>query len=85
MDPAEPKKVLQKAKQEGVKVVAIATTHHHSDHAGGNDELLSLVKPETIPVYAGDDRISPTNKVCAAIQSKTTVVGVEFIDIIKAT
>ena len=42
-------------REEGVKVSVVLTTHHHWDHAGGNEELLK--KTGNIPVYGGDDRI----------------------------
>jgi hydroxyacylglutathione hydrolase len=56
VDPVEPKKVLEAAEKEGVSIKAIYTTHHHWDHAGGNEELLKSLPPGT-PVYGGDDRI----------------------------
>jgi len=63
VDPAEPNKLLATAEHEGVPVRAIYTTHHHWDHAGGNEELLKKL-PHGIPVYGGDDRIPGlTNKV----------------------
>ena len=34
VDPAQPEKVLEAAKREGVQLVACLTTHHHADHAG---------------------------------------------------
>lgn len=39
------------------------TTHHHWDHAGGNEKLISKFKSK-LDVYGGDDRIGAlTNKV----------------------
>ena len=35
---------------------AILTTHHHWDHAGGNEQLLKLLKGD-VKVYGGDNRI----------------------------
>jgi hydroxyacylglutathione hydrolase len=43
VDPAEPGKVLQAAKNEGLTVSQVLTTHHHWDHAGGNEEMSKLV------------------------------------------
>ena len=37
VDPYTPSKVKAAAEQLGVKVVAGITTHHHSDHSGGNE------------------------------------------------
>jgi len=62
VDPAEPEKVIAAAKREGVEIVCVMTTHHHWDHAGGNEALLGLIP--NLPVYGGDDRIPKlTNKV----------------------
>jgi hydroxyacylglutathione hydrolase len=55
VDPVEPKKVLEAAEKEGVPIKAIYTTHHHWDHAGGNEELLKSL-PKGTPVYGADDR-----------------------------
>ena len=50
------KRQLATAKKEGVKIVGVLTTHHHSDHAGGNNVMVELVGGEKpIPVYAFDD------------------------------
>jgi hydroxyacylglutathione hydrolase len=42
-DPVEPAKVLAAAEKEGVALTTVLTTHHHWDHAGGNDEIKALV------------------------------------------
>jgi hypothetical protein len=34
VDPVEPEKLIEKAKQEGVKLTTVLTTHHHWDHSG---------------------------------------------------
>lgn len=36
VDPYDVPKVSQAAKELGVKIVSVLTTHHHFDHAGGN-------------------------------------------------
>lgn len=51
VDPAEAHIVAAKAEEEGVQIVAILTTHHHSDHAGGNTQMTQLVPG--IKVYGG--------------------------------
>ncbi|KAK9763826.1 Cytoplasmic glyoxalase II, variant 2 [Basidiobolus ranarum] len=56
VDPVEPHKILKAAEDAKVKLISVFTTHHHWDHAGGNEELLSL-KPE-LTVYGADDRIA---------------------------
>ncbi|XP_044760545.1 hydroxyacylglutathione hydrolase, mitochondrial isoform X1 [Coccinella septempunctata] len=63
VDPVEPDKVLQAVERENVNLTKILTTHHHWDHAGGNQELVKKSK-NTIQVFGGDDRIGAlTNKV----------------------
>lgn len=67
IDPANPEKILSAAERENVKVISILTTHHHWDHAGGNEQLVNLLKQtssDPIPVYGGDERIGAlTHKV----------------------
>merc|ERR1711991_73853 len=58
VDPVEPEKVLSKAKSllgDSYDCVGLLTTHHHSDHDGGNAELVKRLK---VPVWGGDERIS---------------------------
>jgi len=43
-----------------VKLTHILTTHHHWDHASGNEKMCNLVKDLT--VCGGDDRIGALNK-----------------------
>ncbi|ORY01956.1 mitochondrial hydroxyacylglutathione hydrolase [Basidiobolus meristosporus CBS 931.73] len=56
VDPVEPKKILKAATEAQVKLTSVFTTHHHWDHAGGNEELLSL-RPN-LAVYGADPRIA---------------------------
>eukprot|EP00930_Biecheleria_cincta_P085861 TRINITY_DN75228_c0_g1_i1.p1 TRINITY_DN75228_c0_g1~~TRINITY_DN75228_c0_g1_i1.p1 ORF type:complete len:256 (-),score=43.87 TRINITY_DN75228_c0_g1_i1:54-821(-) len=51
VDPAEAHLVLAQAKAEGVQLVAVLTTHHHADHAGGNRQMCKEVPG--IKVYGG--------------------------------
>ncbi|CAN1151451.1 Hydroxyacylglutathione hydrolase cytoplasmic [Linum perenne] len=51
VDPVEPEKVVKAANEHGVQLKLVLTTHHHWDHAGGNEKLKQLV-PE-IKVYGG--------------------------------
>ncbi|XP_018610041.1 hydroxyacylglutathione hydrolase, mitochondrial-like isoform X2 [Scleropages formosus] len=55
VDPVEPGKVVDAVKKHGVKLTTVLTTHHHWDHAGGNEKLLKLVPG--LRVYGGDDRV----------------------------
>jgi hydroxyacylglutathione hydrolase len=50
VDPADPKKVLERIKAE--QVGAVIYTHKHLDHAGESPLLHSLLPPDT-PFYAG--------------------------------
>ncbi|CAN8068536.1 unnamed protein product [Agarophyton chilense] len=43
VDPAEPEKLLQVAEKLDATVTTALTTHHHWDHAGGNEQLSKLV------------------------------------------
>lgn len=51
VDPVEPEKVLQVSNSLGLNLKFVLTTHHHWDHAGGNEKIKELV-PE-IKVYGG--------------------------------
>ncbi|XP_016063553.1 PREDICTED: hydroxyacylglutathione hydrolase, mitochondrial isoform X1 [Miniopterus natalensis] len=62
VDPVQPQKVVEMAKKHGVKLTTLLTTHHHWDHAGGNEKLVML--EPGLKVYGGDDRIGAlTHKV----------------------
>lgn len=61
VDPVNPESVLEAVKNEGVDLKSVLTTHHHWDHAGGNEKLVSLFDKPLI-VYGGDDRIGALNK-----------------------
>uniref|UniRef100_A0A9J7X3K2 Hydroxyacylglutathione hydrolase, mitochondrial n=1 Tax=Cyprinus carpio carpio TaxID=630221 RepID=A0A9J7X3K2_CYPCA len=47
--------VVDAVKKHGVKLKTVLTTHHHWDHAGGNEKLVKLMPGLT--VYGGDDRV----------------------------
>ena len=54
VDPAQAEPVLQCVKELGAELLAIFNTHHHSDHVGGNRQLL---KHFPVCVYGGaEDR-----------------------------
>uniref|UniRef100_A0A2I3H689 Hydroxyacylglutathione hydrolase, mitochondrial n=1 Tax=Nomascus leucogenys TaxID=61853 RepID=A0A2I3H689_NOMLE len=55
VDPVQPQKVVDAARKHGVKLTTVLTTHHHWDHAGGNEKLVKL--ESGLKVYGGDDRI----------------------------
>ncbi|XP_057588512.1 hydroxyacylglutathione hydrolase, mitochondrial-like [Hippopotamus amphibius kiboko] len=55
VDPVQPQKVVETVKKHGVKLTTVLSTHHHCDHAGGNEKLVKL--EPGLKVYGGDDRI----------------------------
>eukprot|EP00117_Sycon_ciliatum_P007455 scpid71379/ scgid10553/ Hydroxyacylglutathione hydrolase, mitochondrial; Glyoxalase II len=56
VDPVNPEKVVDAVKQlNDIRLTTVLTTHHHWDHAGGNEKLGSLV--DGLTVYGGDERI----------------------------
>nr|XP_045368784.1 hydroxyacylglutathione hydrolase, mitochondrial isoform X1 [Camelus bactrianus] len=55
VDPVQPQKVVETVRKYGVKLTTVLTTHHHWDHAGGNEKLVKL--EPGLKVYGGDDRI----------------------------
>ncbi|KAJ7965174.1 Hydroxyacylglutathione hydrolase [Quillaja saponaria] len=63
VDPVEPEKLLEVANAHGVNLKLVLTTHHHWDHAGGNEKIKQLVPG--IRVYGGsvDNVKGCTNKV----------------------
>lgn len=55
VDPAESSGVLSRLQELSAELVAIFNTHHHSDHVGGNQQLLKHFPEAT--VYGGaEDR-----------------------------
>lgn len=61
VDPVEPEKILEKASELDVQIVAVLTTHHHWDHAGGNLKLLDAIPG--IDIYGGDERIDGISRI----------------------
>ncbi|XP_036326749.1 hydroxyacylglutathione hydrolase, mitochondrial-like isoform X1 [Rhagoletis pomonella] len=56
VDPVDPESVIAAVQAENVHLTKVLTTHHHWDHAGGNEKLVKMYgKP--LEVYGGDDRI----------------------------
>ncbi|KAH8306976.1 hypothetical protein KR044_001931, partial [Drosophila immigrans] len=64
VDPVDPDLVIKMVQAENLDLNKVLTTHHHWDHAGGNEKLVKLWKGGELEVYGGDDRIGGlTNKV----------------------
>jgi len=60
VDPVEPESVLEAVAEEKVDLTTVLTTHHHWDHAGGNEKLVSdwtHLGDSPLRVVGGDDRI----------------------------
>jgi hydroxyacylglutathione hydrolase len=55
VDPAVAKPVIAALEQQGLELVAILHTHHHSDHIGGTPGLLARW-PEAAVLASRDDR-----------------------------
>ncbi|GBG32616.1 Hydroxyacylglutathione hydrolase, mitochondrial [Hondaea fermentalgiana] len=55
VDPVTPSKVIEAAKERGVKITHVLTTHSHWDHAGGNEEIAKIFKEagEELTVVGG--------------------------------
>ena len=51
VDPAEAEPVLERLQTLGAELVAIFNTHHHSDHVGGNRQLMEHFRQ--VKVYGG--------------------------------
>ncbi|KAJ8387119.1 hypothetical protein AAFF_G00160590 [Aldrovandia affinis] len=78
VDPAVPHRMLEIVKREGVSLTAILTTHHHWDHARGNEALAKEIPG--LRVYGGDDRIGAlTDKVTDAQELKFGAINVRCL------
>ncbi|WPH01942.1 hydroxyacylglutathione hydrolase GLO2 [Acrodontium crateriforme] len=76
IDPANPSEVLpsiKKAVAAGAKLTNIINTHHHHDHAGGNEEML---KSYNVPIIGGKD-CDKVNKTPAHGESFTIGEGIK--------
>lgn len=58
VDPVEPDKVLAKVRELKAHLKLLLTTHHHWDHAGGNQALIDKLGDSSLKVYGGDDRVT---------------------------
>lgn len=55
VDPVDPKRVADAVEQNKVNLKKVLTTHHHWDHAGGNEKIFKMF--DNLQVYGGDHRI----------------------------
>lgn len=78
VDPVQADKAITCAKDDGLNISMVLTTHHHWDHAGGNKDIVSKIPG--LPVYGGDDRIDAlTNKVEHGSKFKIGSLDVECL------
>jgi hydroxyacylglutathione hydrolase len=54
VDPSEAAPVLAAARQEGIELQAIWNTHHHLDHTGGNQELVTALHGLEVVAHESD-------------------------------
>ncbi|WVW84727.1 hydroxyacylglutathione hydrolase [Kwoniella bestiolae CBS 10118] len=59
VDPYDATKISNAAKEHGVEVTSLITTHHHDDHSGGNTKFLSL--HPGLKAYGGSKQSPGTN------------------------
>ncbi|MCS6958865.1 MAG: hydroxyacylglutathione hydrolase [Pseudanabaenaceae cyanobacterium SKYGB_i_bin29] len=77
VDPAIAEPVLSKLAELGAKLVAIFNTHHHSDHVGGNRDLLSVYPQATVYGGAADKGRIPGQTVFLQENDRVTFGGEE--------
>ncbi|KAK7410803.1 hypothetical protein VNO78_01910 [Psophocarpus tetragonolobus] len=63
VDPVEPEKVLQAANSHGVNLKLVLATHHHWDHARGNEKIKQLVPGIRVCGGSIDNIMGCTDKV----------------------
>lgn len=61
VDPADADRVYAAAEREGVQIEGVLTTHHHLDHAGGNQALSSRLGG-SLRIVGGDERVESINE-----------------------
>jgi hydroxyacylglutathione hydrolase len=62
VDASEAQPVRDAVKREGVRLVAIWSTHHHLDHVGGNEELARELSLEVVGHVSDRGRIPAQTK-----------------------
>lgn len=62
VDPVDPETVLKTVSEDGVTLTKVLTTHHHWDHAGGNEKLVKQFTGGSLEVFGGDDRVGAMTK-----------------------
>ncbi len=70
IDPAEADAAVAAAKELGLSITTVLTTHHHFDHAGGNNDMKRLVP--SVEVVGGEPVQGMTRKV---VDGETLAIG----------
>ena len=73
-DPGESQNLLKILKENNLNLKAILITHHHFDHTGGINEILS---EKSIDVYGPINNIDSIN-IRVTNESKINLLGIEF-------
>ncbi|XP_067128107.1 hydroxyacylglutathione hydrolase, mitochondrial [Centruroides vittatus] len=60
VDPVDPEKVIDTVNKSGAQLTTVLTTHHHWDHAGGNEKLVKKFA-SPLMVCGGDERVGALN------------------------
>ena len=74
IDPGESHNLLKILKENNFNLKAILITHHHYDHTGGINEILS---EKSIDVYGPNNNIDSIN-IRVTNKSKINLLGIEF-------
>ena len=74
IDPGESQNLLKILKENNFNLKAILITHHHFDHTGGINEILS---EKSIDVYGPNNNIDSIN-IRVTNKSKINLLGIEF-------
>ena len=74
IDPGESNNLLKILEKKDLDLKAIFITHHHYDHTGGIEEILSK---NSVDVYGPNNNINLIN-VKVSNESKINLLGIEF-------
>jgi hydroxyacylglutathione hydrolase len=75
VDPSEAEPVLVALARGGLKLRAIASTHHHYDHVGGNEQLIDKLGPLLVYAHPHDQGRVPGQNASAEEGQPFTLAG----------